>query len=325
MLIFEPYEEALPLEAGFYTFVIDDKGRFRVERGNTSSHAGMVGGQGAGVAGHFQIVRSGKVGRVVCMSRDYQIAVPHEREPIVFYVIDAFHRYPAFEVSPYAVFRFSKSVGENFCVSVNGDLIEDNEKRKRLLDQEGQGTEETGFFSQAVCETFALYRPDSPSRLYGIQSDQIESPIDYDETPSERGSAKPPYRPEDGRLRSGRKAFVIDNQGWLIVGFSHPLLAGGEAVGAAGQIHVVETGAVTDINLNFSGHYRPPLSAEYARFTYRSLIKHPLLSFSPDCRITARKNFAMDRPLVDIRFVPEELIADDPGLDGELFEIEDDE
>src|SRR4051794_28875446 len=88
--VFEPFQEALPLESGFYTFVIDSRGRFRVERGNTSSHAGMVACADVGAAGHFWISRAGKVGLVVCTSRDYRFHIDDEHHPTVRFLIDAF-------------------------------------------------------------------------------------------------------------------------------------------------------------------------------------------------------------------------------------------
>ena len=112
--IFEPYLEALPLEAGYYSFALDSRGRFRVERGNTRSHGGMVGGDRVGAAGHFQITRSGKVGRVVCLSNDYWLYVKNEEHVTVKYLIESFERHQAFVVSPHATFQFSRSPCRQF-------------------------------------------------------------------------------------------------------------------------------------------------------------------------------------------------------------------
>jgi len=329
--IFEPYQEALPLEAGYYTFVIDGRGRFRVERGNTSSHAGMVGTEPVGAAGHFVITRAGKVGRVVCTSRDYRICIPDQNHMTVRFVIDAFHRHQAFDVSPHAIFSFTRGLAESFCVSVEGELLEDTEERRRLYEEEGQGHEEGCAFDLADIEVFNKYSPVPPPRLYPMKLDHQNDPLDFDDhEPFQHGPFGSPYSPKDGPLKSGRKAFVLDNNGWLIIGHGHHLLSGGNSVGAAGQVYVDDSGLITEINLNFSGHYRPPLSAEYARFTYRTLINHPLLSFSPDCRISARRFFDLNSRLENITFAPSELLLDDSGLEmflavGEDESVVDDE
>lgn len=96
-------------------------------------------------------------------------------------------------------------------------------------------------------------------------------------------------------------------------------------MGAAGQIYVNEDGVIVEINLNFSGHYRPPISAEYARYTYQTLVCHPLLSFSPDCRISARKYFGLNTPMNCISFTPFELLSDDPALEVLLGDFPEEE
>ena len=77
--IFEPYEENLPHEAGFSTFVLDEKGGFRVRRGNASSHASFLKCRPVGGAGNFRINRAGNIAEVFCISLDYRIIVPDER------------------------------------------------------------------------------------------------------------------------------------------------------------------------------------------------------------------------------------------------------
>ena len=119
----------------------------------------------------------------------------------------------------------------------------------------------------------------------------------------------------------GKKAFVLDRDGWLIVGDGHHLLSGGQDVGAAGQVVVDAEGTIQAINLNFSGHYRPPLDVAYARYTYRSLASHPLLKVAPDCVISARKT-ARDELGPMLRFLREELLDDSFPLDEMIDDIE---
>src|SRR5262249_5233348 len=59
--IFEPYRESLPLQSGFYTYLIDQDGNFRVRRTNTQSHSSMVPGGRAAAAGRFEVNRLGRV------------------------------------------------------------------------------------------------------------------------------------------------------------------------------------------------------------------------------------------------------------------------
>ena len=314
--IFEPYQEALPLEAGYYTFVIDNLGRFRVERGNTSTHAGMIGGGSAGAAGHFLITRAGKVGRVVCKSYDYGLSVSSETHPTVRFVLDAFARHQAFDISPFAIFQFSKGLAESFHVSADGTVVEDYADRIRSLEAEGQGADTGQSFEPGQVAKFAAYSPVAAPRLYSMHLDNEMEPIDFDARDlPELGEMRPPFSLEARPLNSGKKAFVIDSAGRLIVGYGHQILSGGNPVGSAGQIYVAEDGNVAEINLNFSEHFRPPLTAEYARYTYRSLIHHPLLRFSADCRISGRRFFGLDTCLDNISFLADELLADGPDLE----------
>ncbi len=316
--IFEIYQEQLPLESGYYTYVLDFRGRFRIERGNTRSHAGMVGGEPVGAAGNFWITRAGKVGRVACLSRDYHFYIQSERNPTVQFVIDSFRRHQALELSPYAVFTFSRGIADSFKVSAEGKVIVDDSEYQRLLDEEGQGTALESNFTPAQIEAFRGYLPPPPPRLYDLKLDQFNELLTLDsadDQPMEAGPPRPPLGPDQGPLPPGRKAFVVDANGRLIVGFGHHLISGGHPVGAAGQLHIDETGRVSEVNLNFSGHYRPPLSAEYARYTYRILFYHHLLTFSPECRISARKSFDLSEKLDTFIFSHSELMTDDPSLD----------
>jgi hypothetical protein len=139
--VFQPYPEQLPLEAGYYAFVLDDRGRFRVERGMVSSHAAMVQQDRISAAGFFRITRIGKVGEVQCRSNDYPLRPDDPTHPLVRFIIDAFQSHQAFDVSPHAVFEFTPARLERFYVGPDGLLIRDVAERRILLDAEGQGTD----------------------------------------------------------------------------------------------------------------------------------------------------------------------------------------
>jgi hypothetical protein len=313
--IFEPYEENLPLESGYYTFVLDENGRFRVRRGNTSSHASFTRCGPIGGAGHFRINRAGNVAEVFCLSLDYRLIVPNSHHPTVGYLIDSFRDHHALEVSPLAIFRFKRGSYDTFHVSIDKELIGDLGDRLQLLEEEGQGESDGSTFTPEQLEAFESYSPAPPPRLYPMYEDQLIIALESRDEGFEFGPSRPRYAPDQPRLTSGKKAFVIDREGWLIFGFGHHILSGGADVGAAGQVVVEPSGAIGEINLNFSGHYRPTLDAEYARFTFRAIENHPLLTLSPDCRITGRRFDGLDVHSVNLKFSAEELRSDDPELD----------
>ena len=90
--IFEPYEEDLPLQSGYYTFVIDENGNFRVKRGNTSSHAAFVDRKRVAAAGWFPIERLGKLAEVNFTSYDYRIGYKAIDDRALVYAVSAFRR-----------------------------------------------------------------------------------------------------------------------------------------------------------------------------------------------------------------------------------------
>ena len=88
----------------------------------------------------------------------------------------------------------------------------------------------------------------------------------------------------------------------------------------AGQLEIEPSGLVAEINLNFSGHYRPPLDGNYARYTYRVVSGHPLITLSPDCQIKGRIFDEVNVASRQLRFGASELLSDDPELD-QLIEM----
>jgi hypothetical protein len=169
--------------------------------------------------------------------------------------------------------------------------------------------------------TFLEYMPSRPPRLYGIQIDQSVTALEEDGDlhiiphcdPSLRYSIDNPVIP------TGKPNFVIDEEGWLILGMKHHhFLSGGGHVGGAGHLIIDPSGYVDEMQLNFSGHYRPPLSPEYVRYVYRTIRSHPLITTNPDCKIKGRKfnEETLDSSL--IWFDPGDLEGDDPALDEYL-------
>jgi hypothetical protein len=135
--VFEPYAENLPLQSGYYAFVIDQLGRFHVQWGNTPSHAAMVDGEPAAAAGRFRISRAGKVAEVICDSSDYRINYGAHRSRQALYVIEAFKRHPALDMSPHAIVRFRIKRFEKFSVDIDFREIGDESEHLRLLELEG--------------------------------------------------------------------------------------------------------------------------------------------------------------------------------------------
>lgn len=321
--VFAPYEENLPLQSGYYSFVIDEAGRFHVQWGNTRSHAGMVDGQPAAAAGRFRISRAGKVAEVSCDSTDYRINYGAYRSRQARYVLEAFKGHPALDVSPHAIFRFRIQRFERFTVDVDFRDIDDESERLRLLEEEGyQDLEDSAdlrSYSPDQIERFHSYSPPVPPRTYSIQRDQLISTIEPDDGDSpdyEYGPSCPRLAPEMPRSGSGKLNFIVDESGWLIIGLKgHHILSGGNRVGAAGHLVFNPKGEVIEIHLNFSGHYRPKLDADYVRYTHGLLAGHPLLTVTDDCEVRGRVfSEISDRSSV-ISFHAEDLAGDAEDLD----------
>ncbi|WP_435019682.1 hypothetical protein TA3x_001423 [Tundrisphaera sp. TA3] len=273
-----------------------------------------------GAAGHFQINRAGNVSEIFCISLDYRIFVRQGSHPTAIFVMDSFRNHHALELSPLAIFRFKRDTYGTYFLSLDGEPIADPAGRQELLVREGEGPAVERPFTDEERRAFAGYRPSPPPQRYAMHLDQQVLNLESDDAEGfEIGPGVPPYSPDSPALTSGRKAFVIDREGWVIIGNGHHILSGGNEVGAAGQIIVEPSGVIGQINLNFSGHYRPPLDATYARYTYRVLASHPLLTLAPDCIITGRKFDDLDVHSSNLKFSAEELLSDDPELD-ELIE-----
>jgi hypothetical protein len=321
--VFEPYAENLPLQSGYYSFVIDQHGRFHVQWGNTRSHAGMVDGEPAAAAGRFRISRVGKVAEVTCDSTDYRINYGAYRSRQALYVIEAFGRHPALDVSPHAIFRFRIKRFEKFTVDIDFREIPDESEHLRLLELEGyeDGDVESiaPTYTRAQFTRFRSYSPPMPPRTYPIDRDQLIAtiePDDGDPVDYEYGPPCAPLSPDAPYVGSGKVNFVVDEAGRLIVGLKgHHILSGGKRVGAAGHLVFGPEGNLIEIHLNFSGHYRPKLDAAYVRYTHGLLIGHPLLSVSKECKVQGRVfSDVSDRSTV-IRFLPADLAIDADELD----------
>jgi hypothetical protein len=314
---FEPYEENLPLQSGYYTFVIDQKGRFRVKWGNTSSHAAMVGYQKAAAAGHFRISRIGKLAEVRITSYDYGILCNGPNDRVLVYAMESFLGHPALDASENVIFHFSAKRFEGSTVDRRGDLLSaaDVALKLELLENEGLDEGASNAFDAAQVERFRGYQPTPPPRLHSMHRDQLVINIEEGDSIDDfrPGPAHPVFSPESPELCVGKNNFVIDSAGWLIVGaMGHHILSGGSEVGGAGHLIVQGSGQIGAVHLNFSGHYRPPLTFDYVRYVYRLLLHHPLFSFARECEILGRKfNEDADRTSV-IKFTAAELLAENP-------------
>ena len=317
--VFEPYDENLPLEAGYYSFVLDKDGKFRIKRGNFSSHSSFVRGEPIGAAGQFRINRAGNVAEIFCRSLDYWLISLQNEGPTVGYVISSFQNHHALELSPFAIFHFKSAKFDTFQLTLDKQPVLNLQERLSILDLEGQGSQSLPSYNSTQQLAFSIYKPQPPQRLYGIHTDQMTVDLESGESQSiEDGHPKPPLSIAQAEMTSGKKAFVIDKEGYLIVGSGHHILSGGNPVGAAGQFTVESNGEISEINLNFSGHYRPPLDANYARFTFRALIDHPLLRISEKCKITGRKFDESSLLSISLRFSREELLSDDSFLEESI-------
>ena len=166
----------------------------------------------------------------------------------------------------------------------DGHLVQDMAGRRGLLAEEEQGTEERHPFSPPQIESVPkISFPQRPPWLYEIKQDHLTNPMDYDDHESDRS------RPIHAAILTGGWAADLGSEGIRprLRRMADRRPGASSALGREsrvcppGKSTSMAMGVVTEINLNFSGHYRPPLSAGYARYTYRSLVSHPLLTFRP--------------------------------------------
>jgi hypothetical protein len=319
---FEPYAENLPLQSGFYSYVIDSVGRFRVQWGNTSSHGAMVNYERIASAGNFRIGRLGKLAEVRITSYDYGIFCRGPNDRFLAYTISAFVGHPAFDASENVIFHYKDQLYGTESVNRHAEPISGETLQSYLdsLESEGLGDKITRKLDDAQIRSFTKYQPPAPPRLHQMHLDQLVVSIEEGESFGEfrPGPPQPRYSLESPSPYSGKNNFVIDEAGWLIVGMSgHHFLSGGNAVGGAGHLILDESGNISGIHLNFSGHYRPPLTFDYVRYVYRLLANHPLFSITPDCVVHGRKFDDAGRSLV-IGFTGAEIISDDPEAEESL-------
>ncbi|WP_165234696.1 hypothetical protein [Aquisphaera insulae] len=244
---------------------------------------------------------------------------------MVRYTIEQFARHPAFDVSQHAIFAFKRDGYGNFLVvDANGCPLSEEERSRKLSLSESDGLAvlPCARFAEHQVESFSTYSPSPPPRLYSVRLDQSIVAIEEDgsfEVP-DVGEPCPRLAPGQDVRYAGRVNFVIDREGWLIVGSRHHhILSGNDEVGGAGYLVFGDDGTVGEVNLNFSGHYRPPLSAGYVRYVYRGLRSHPLLLFAPRPEVNGRVFDEESQRTSRIRFTTAELESDDAALD-ELIE-----
>ena len=250
---FEPFPENLPLQSGWYAFVIDREGRFRVSRRHATSHASMVRRDEVAAAGRFRVSRMGRVAEVDCGESEYRIRFAKVTEAAVVYTINSFAQHPALNTHPEAVFSFRLTGGDEAILDIQGQPVADKRPKLAIVDAEGIGAE-VELVVPAI--DFADYRPEPPPRRYGMHRDQTFTDLEADGE-SEPISPEPRLAP-GSPIHSGKLNFVIDDEGFLIIGgVGHQILSGCRRVAGAGHIHITTDGMVSRLDLNFSGHYRP--------------------------------------------------------------------
>ena len=314
---FEPYQESLPLQSGYYSFAIDGGGDFRVLRRSTRSHSAMVPGRRAAAAGRIYVNRLGRVIEVVCQSSDFNFYFHGPENSQVRYIIDAFKNHAAFNLNESAIFKFFKSRYESWNVTPDARYVSDPLELLVKLGEEGAGGEISHGHTAPQVVAFGSYTPRRPPALHAIHRDQVITSLeDGDDESFEPGDPYSRLSLECVSVRSGKNNFIIDGDGWLILGMTgHQLLSGGRMVGGAGHIHIEPTGEVSRIEVNFSGHYRPTLSGDYARYVYQSIVGHPLLKLGGSCTYAGRIFKGCEAVSNALEFTKEELEAPEGSLD----------
>jgi hypothetical protein len=314
--VFVPYKEILPLQSGYYSYVLDSDGQFRIKRGHTSTHASMVRRGPVAAAGRFRVNRAGRVIEVFCESTDYPLYFKRAADEQVVFIRRTFANHPALNTNPEAVFRFKRFKDAHLVIDASGMPILDVDSRIEALNLEGAGED----VAMPSSPGFDQYVPEKPPRRYGMHADQSICDLEDDGRAFQIGDCEPRLAP-GVTVPSGKMNFVIDLDGFLIVGpIGHQLLSGGAMVGGAGHIHIELSGEVSRLDLNFSGHYRPTLTADYACYVYRLISTHPLLRLRPDCIFAGRKFEGMEAASRVMEFTVEDLRGENPDLDF-LIEI----
>ena len=307
------------MQSGYYSYVIDEKGDFYVKRGNTTSHSAMIEGRPAIAAGMFRVNRIGRVVEVACGCTDYAFDYDNPRHPLKSYVIQSFANHHGFNLNPGAVFRFRKGIMKAEIQEASGRPLTDLEAQSllALMDQEGAGDAISVQAGDDQPTTLAEYHPSPPPRLYAMQLDHLVTSIEQgDQDDFDYGGFAPRFGFTGEPIRSGKNNFIIDQEGWLIVGLmGHQLLSGGQVVGGAGHLVFEPSGEVSAIELNFSGHYRPDLTSDYVRYAYGCIKSHPLITIGGNCRYAGRKFKDCEVVSTVIAFTQAELESDDDRID----------
>jgi hypothetical protein len=266
-------------------------------------------------AGRLRVNREGHTVHVTCWSTDYPFKYHNEKS--FTYIIESFKGHRAFMLSEHAVFQFHSSPTSKIFRSTSGGRIDKPYERLKLLDEEGLGDSVSVIHTPVQVIQFENYSPIRPPRLYGMHLDHSISSIDEaDDEGFEYGEPAPRLDLRQTTFRPGKNNFVIDRDGFLIVGISgHQILSGGQAVAAAGHIHFDSRGSVVKLETNFSGHYRPPLSADYLRYVYQVIAKHPLILLDDNCQFRGRWFDEESMNSKPLEFHQEDLESDDPRLD----------
>ena len=309
--LFGPYPENLPLQSGWYAYVIDKHGEFRVSRRHATSHASMVRREPVASAGRFRVSRMGRVAEVDCGASEYRIRFKKIDEAGINYTITSFVQHPALNTHPEAVFSFRLTSNEEAILDTEGRPVADKRPKLSVVDAEGIGAEVE--LAIPIID-FAAYRPESPPRRYGMHRDQTF--IDLEEDGESEPISPEPRLAPGVPIHSGKLNFVIDSDGYLIIGgVGHQILSGCQRVAGAGHIHITTDGMVSRIDLNFSGHYRPTLTAEYARYVYRAIAGHPLLKLDTDCVFWGRKFEGMEKSSHIHQFSREDMTGEGSALE----------
>ena len=155
------------------------------------------------------------------------------------YEIEYLVRHKAFDISEHVVFSYNRGIADIFILDSDGNALTEEQRQTKLalMDSEGLRTITYDAFSSRQVATFIKYKRSSKRRLFAMCSDQAITSLEEDGDSYSVSRSEPflRYTADNPVVPTGKVNFVLDGDGWLILGMKHHhILSGGNHVGVRG-------------------------------------------------------------------------------------------